>query len=423
MKPSKTTYTIAFLTTGFPPDVSGVSHFNWERAQWFANQGRYRVIVFAPDWQNTLDTLSVPPELAQNLIIERYPSKPWLPYKLTHVPKFSAARQITDKLAKYQPDLIVVTDVERFFLLGSWQLPGREYAKVHNIPYLAEYHTDLYNFSAAYPGWQWLRNLAHSSQLASYLYRRIDRTICSSTSALKSCQDLGIPNACVVPFLGIDVSMYSPNRRNRQVLEKWLSPEERNNKILLFLGRLGFEKRIDLLIKAFALLKNKQPNSSLIIAGDGPDNVVKQLQHLAKQVPNIHFTGFLLGETKANVLASCDVFCSPSPYETFGRTVVEAMASGIPIISVDSGAVSEYIFHGLNGYLVPANDVEELATGIHKVLSSHNTTEITHRALQDATQFSLEQGCKKLHNYYQKLLGVNLDYLDTQVGMSYISQT
>ncbi|MBD0304483.1 MAG: hypothetical protein ICV85_20685 [Tolypothrix sp. T3-bin4] len=131
-------YTLAFLVTGFPPDVSGVSHFNWERAQWLAKQERYRVVVFAPDWQNAPDSTLVPSDLDEKLIIERYPSKPWLPYKLTHVTRFAAARQINERLAYYKPDVIIMTDVERFFLLSTWQLPGKLYAREHQIPYIAE---------------------------------------------------------------------------------------------------------------------------------------------------------------------------------------------------------------------------------------------------------------------------------------------
>lgn len=401
-------HTLVFLVTGFPPDVSGVSLFNWERAQWFARQDQYRVIVFAPDWQQTSETLTIPPDLQKKLVIERYPSKPWIPYPLTYVPRFRAARQIEQRIADYNPDLIVMTDVERFFLLGAWQLPGRRYAKAKQIPYIAEYHTDLYNFSASYPGWQWLRQAARSSQLASYLYRRIDATVCSSVAASQSCQELGISNVQTIPFLGIDVSTYSPARRNRKWLKLWLNEKEQRNKVLLFLGRLGFEKRVDLLIQAFAKLRIQQPNCSLIIAGDGPDAVVDSLKRMAEPIPNIYFTGFLLGDMKANVLASCDLFCSPSPYETFGRTVVEAMASGLPVVTVNSGAVSEYILDQVNGYLVPPNDAEELANGIYRVLGS-NSTSVVQRALEDAKQFSLEQGCKNLSNYYQQLLDIKQD--------------
>jgi glycosyltransferase involved in cell wall biosynthesis len=396
---SDSVYTLVFLVTAFPPEVSGSSHFNWARAQWFAKQGMYRVIVFAPDFQKGPDSLVVD----NNLIIERYPSKRWIPYKLTYVPTFSAARQISKKIAFYKPDLIAMTDVERYFLLSAWQLPGRRFAKEHQIPYLAEYHTDVYNFSSTYPGWQWLRNFVRKTRLLSYLYHQLDTTICPSKAASKSCQEVGIKNTDVVRFFGTDISSYNPNRQNRKWLKPWLSHKEQNNKILGFLGRLGFEKRVDLLIEAFGKLKRKHHDYSLVIVGDGPADVVNQLKRLAQGIPDIHFTGFLLGETKANVLASFDVFCSPSPYETFGLTGVEAMASGVPVVTVKSGGVSEYMLDGVNGYLVPPDDVEALANCLEKVLSSDNT-EVIQRALQDANQYSDEQGCQNLNNYYQKLL-------------------
>jgi glycosyltransferase involved in cell wall biosynthesis len=82
---------------------------------------------------------------------------------------------------------------------------------------------------------------------------------------------------------------------------------------------------------------------------------------------------------------------------------VEAMASGVPVVTVKSGGVSEYMLDGVNGYLVPPDDVEALANCLEKVLSSDNT-EVIQRALQDANQYSDEQGCQNLNNYYQKLL-------------------
>lgn len=398
--------TLAFIVTAFPPEVSGSAHFNWARVQWFAKQGMYRVIVFAPDGQNQeLDSQLVEADLDSKLMIERYPSKPWIPYKLTRVPKFLSAHQISKKLAEYRPDLIIMTDVERFFLLSAWRIPGVSYAKNHAIPYMAEYHTDVYNFSATYPGWQWLRSIIRNLRLTSYLYHQLDRTICPSVAASKSCEEMGIRNAHIVRFFGTDISTYNPTRRDRRCLEPWLSDREKDNQVFIFLGRLGFEKRVDLLIEAFARLQSRKPNISLLIVGDGPDNVVSQLKRLAQQVENIHFTGFMLGEMKANLLASCDAFCSPSPYETFGLTVVEAMASGIPIVTVNSGGVSDYIVDGVNGYLVPPDDVEALANCLEQVLVSNNTA-IIQRALQDANQFSVEQGCQNLHDYYQEVLSL-----------------
>jgi len=158
-----------------------------------------------------------------------------------------------------------------------------------------------------------------------------------------------------------------------------------------------------LLIEAFAQIKNRDDNYSLIIAGDGPISTVNKLKILAKSIPNIHFTGFIHGDAKANLLASCDIFCNPSPYETFGRTVVEAMASGIPVVAVNSGAVSEYMINKVNGYLFQHDNVEEFASTIHEALSNDNAG-IIQKALQDAAQFSSEQGSRNINDYYRQLL-------------------
>ncbi len=395
-------YTLAFIFTTFPPEVSGSAQYNWERVQWLAEQGIYRVVVLAPDFQKTSSLPSVPSDLKERLIIESYPSKPWLFYKLTYCPTIAAVRHINKRLAYYKPQLISLVDVEKAFLFGSWQFPGRGYAKENQISYITEYHTDYYNFSGSYPAWRFLRDI-FTRPLTNYLYHQFDASIVPSKLVDNNLQQMGIQNSIFIPFYGIDISLYSPNRRNRNCLEPWLSDDEKDNKILLFLGRLSLEKRVDLLIEAFAKLKHRHDNYSLIIAGDGPSTAVSNLKSLAKPIPNIHFTGFILGEAKANLLASCDIFCNPSPYETFGRTVVEAMASRIPVVTVNSGAVSEYMIDSVNGYLVQPDNVEEFASTIEKVLSNDSTA-IIQNALRDAERLSSKQGCRNINDYYQQLL-------------------
>lgn len=404
------THTLAFIFTSFPPEVSGTAILNWQRVQWFAKQGIYRVVVLAPDWQG-VDLPLVPPDLKKSLIVETYSSIPWRPYKLHYVPTLAAAREINEKLVYYKPNLITVMDVESYFWYSTWRLPGRDYAKKHNIPYIAEYHTDYYNHLLTYPGGKWLRDLVWKP-VSRYLYNQCDITLAISPTSSKCLQQLEVSNFLTVRMNGIDVCEFSPNRRNRKCLEPWLTAQEQDNKVLLFLGRLASEKRVDLLIEAFARLKPKQNNYSLIIAGDGPVEVVQQLQHLAEPISNIHFIGFIKGENKANLFASCDVFCSPSPYETFGLTVLEAMASGIPVVSVNSGGVSDYLIDGVNGYLVVPDDIEQLTNAIKKAFSKNNTKMIE-RALQDIKQFSVEQGFQNLNNYYQQLLEVQIEnYLE-----------
>ncbi|MFN6487313.1 MULTISPECIES: glycosyltransferase [unclassified Nostoc] len=396
-------YTLVYIFTTFPPEVSGSARFNWERVQWLAKQEKYRVVVLTNHWEEA-DVPTVPPGLEKNLIIETFPSKPWIVYNLLRVPTFSAARLIRQRLAYYQPDIITVVDLEGLFFFSTWHLVGRNYARKHGIPYITEYRTDYYSIiqSSTYPAWNLVKEL-FVKPISIYLYHQCDATLAISPAASRSLKQLGISNAHQVLVRGVDLSALNPSRRNRKCLEPWLTAQEQNNKVIFFLGRVAFEKRIDLLIQAFARLKPRQEKFSLIIAGDGPVDIVNKLKRLAQPIPNIHFIGFIFGETKANLLASCDVFCSPSPYETFGGAMVEAMASGIPVVSVNSGGVSDYMIDGVNGYLVPPNDVDGLTNALEKALSDDNT-EIIQKALQDAQQLSSEQGCQNLDNYYQQLL-------------------
>lgn len=394
-------HTLAFLFTTFPPEVTGSAYYNWERVKWLARHGDYRIVVLAPDWQGKVVLPTVPEECADRLIIEPYPSKPWLIYNLLQVPTFSAANQIRDCLARYQPDLITVVDIERLFWFGTWHLPGRNYARKHQIPYITEYHTDYYSHLGTYAGGKWIREL-FLKPINQYLYHQCDQSIAVSASSSKGLQNLGVTNARLIRIYGLSLSMYSPARRDRKWFEPWLTPAEQDHKVILFLGRIASEKRVDVLIEAFAELKTRYRKCSLIIVGDGPAEVVQKLRRLAEPVDNIHFTGFIQGEMKANLLASCDVYCSPAPHETFGLTIVEAMASGVPVVTVKSGGVAEYVVDGVNGYLIPPNDSEKLARGIENVLISDNAT-IVEQGLRSTHELSLEKGCENLDDYYQEL--------------------
>ena len=397
-------YNLAFLFTTFPPEVTGSAIYNWERVQWLARQGTYRLLVLVPEWQIPIP--SPPPELADRLRIETYPSRPWPLYKLLRAPTLAAARYIRQRVAEFEPDLITVLDIERLFWFGTWHLPGRRYAKQHQIPYISEYHTDYYNHLSTYPGGKILRNLL-VKPISSYLYQQCDQTLAISAAACRSLKEIDVTNTHLLPMYGLDLTGFSPSYQDCHCFAPWLSPEASNHKIILFLGRLALEKRVEILIEAFAHLQTTHSYSqcSLIIAGDGPENAVNQLKQLAKPISHIHFTGFVEGATRSRFLASADVYCSPAPYETFGRTPIEAMASGTPVVTVNSGGVSDYIQEGINGYLVPPDDIKALSRTLEKTLQSKNT-EMIQRAMADAMQFSLDQTCQNLDVYYQEILTI-----------------
>jgi phosphatidylinositol alpha 1,6-mannosyltransferase len=109
-------------------------------------------------------------------------------YRLTRVPRAGARAVIERALDEAQPDAVVLTDVERAFFFASWCLPGLRWAREHDVPYVAHYHTDFDNFARRYPGWRRLRRLTRP--VTRYLYRQVDATICATSSAAQQMREL-----------------------------------------------------------------------------------------------------------------------------------------------------------------------------------------------------------------------------------------
>ncbi|MFZ5650095.1 MAG: glycosyltransferase, partial [Bacillota bacterium] len=115
--------------------------------------------------------------------------------------------------------------------------------------------------------------------------------------------------------------------------------------VLLYVGRLAPEKDLDILIRSFGNLNKYHPGTHLVITGAGP--LEAGLKREAP--PNVTFTGYLHGEELAEAYASSDIFLFPSTTETYGNVILEAMASGLPVVAPCSGGVKENLFNLYNG--------------------------------------------------------------------------
>ncbi len=117
---------------------------------------------------------------------------------------------------------------------------------------------------------------------------------------------------------------------------------------LFTLGRLSKEKSVDVLLKAFLRLVGGHPKARLVIAGDGPHRraLTKRYAH-----PRIIFTDWKRGEELSALLASADVFALPSSTETLSLISMESMASGVPVLAMNSGGVTEVVSNGMTGLL------------------------------------------------------------------------
>ena len=135
---------------------------------------------------------------------------------------------------------------------------------------------------------------------------------------------------------------------------------------LLYVGRVSKEKNLEILVKVFRSLVQSGEKVNLFIVGDGPYR--EEMEQALTETPTI-FMGYVEGEALAEVYASCDLFVFPSTTDTFGNVVLEAQASGLPVIVTDCGGPQENIIPGKTGLIVEGNSEKSLLDGIQTLLS------------------------------------------------------
>ena len=174
---------------------------------------------------------------------------------------------------------------------------------------------------------------------------------------------------------GVDLSEFSPGQPKKKVLEKYGIKAEVSKRIL-YIGRVDPEKSISNVIYAFLQALKKVPEAELVVVGDGIDLPhLKKLAHELGLEPKIKFTGKILPPDLVEVYRAGTVFATASETETQGIVLIEAAATGLPLIAVDKGAVSELCQNKKNGELCQPKDIEGMAEAMVKILTDEKLRE------------------------------------------------
>lgn len=163
----------------------------------------------------------------------------------------------------------------------------------------------------------------------------------------------------IIP-VGIDLANYkAPARRS----------DRRKNKTIFYVGRLENRKGVKYLLRAFHLLQEKDPITSLVIAGDGPEREKLEMMVKDLDIKNVTFLGYITEKEKKKYLRSADIFCAPALYgESFGLVLLEAMASGLVTVAGNNPGYAG-VMSGLGGIsLVDPKDSDEFARRLHLLL-------------------------------------------------------
>jgi len=198
-----------------------------------------------------------------------------------------------------------------------------------------------------------------------WYYEQMDIVFVPSKATMNQLVQNGFtPDKIKVFPRGIDIQRFHPRFRNQDI---WKNFSNNGGTKLLYVGRVSKEKGLDLLIDAYLFVKERHKNTRLIVVGDGP-----YLGALKAKCEGsgITFTGPLEGEELSSVYASADIFVFPSSTDTFGNVVLEAQASGIPVVVADEGGPSENLEAGRTGLVFKAGSSFALVKAIEELLES-----------------------------------------------------
>jgi len=198
---------------------------------------------------------------------------------------------------------------------------------------------------------------------------------------------------------GVDTTKFNPEYRNEHLRQQLGGSDKL---LFLYVGRISAEKEIDTLLESIKLSNEKIGDKvNFVFTGLGPYSEVLE----KCGIQNILLTGPKNGKELYEIYASCDAFVFPSGTETFGNVLLEAMASGLATLSVDSGGVLDFAKDNYNSVVCEHKNIKSIADGIVKLAENEDLRKtLAKGSLDTAEKRSWNSIFSKLINDYQKLI-------------------
>jgi len=291
-------------------------------------------------------------------------------------------------LKRFSPDVIHAVNP---FILGPY---GATYARRNKVPLVASYHTNVAAYTRFY-GLGFAENFTRSWTRIWHNRARVN--LCTSDATRQYLFKEGIKNVRLWPQ-GVDARLFHPSRASQEWRER-LSGGDPDAKVMLYVGRLAPEKGIEGLRAAL----EAHPNARLAIVGKGPAQ--EDLKKAFAGTPTV-FTGQILGEQLAAAYASADLFVFPSTTETLGMVMIEALASGLPVVAAKSGASHEVVTEGRDGLLYEPGSTASMTATVRRLLSDDALRKGMGLAAREAAE-GRDWGAstKTLRGYYEEAIG------------------
>lgn len=334
---------IAIFSEVYWPMVSGVG-VTLDRLVSALHERGHQVRVYSASYPLPAGTPERPEaHRSSSIPLFLYPDVQWA---------FPRQQEIVADLARFRPDVVHVATE---FAMG---LAGLKAAGQLGLPLLASAHTDYEKYAARYGvrwvlgmGWVYLR----------WFYSHAEKVLVPSRLFQQTLAQRGVTHTGLWTR-GVDPRHFHPGFRSEAYRARFgVGPDDL---LVTYIGRLAREKDLQGLVRSWTALRSVRRNAQLVLVGQGP--MAEGLRR--RPVPGVHLTGLLAGRELSEAYASADVFVFPSATETFGNSLLEAMASGLPSLAVSAGGVMEFARGGENALLVRPQDHPALTEGLRRLL-------------------------------------------------------
>jgi len=317
---------IGIVSETWPPEVNGVALTVHGLAAGLAARG-HRVDLVRPRQPEAGEVEpGIDEWLTRGLSMPRYPGvRLGLP----------AGRALHRRWRQQRPDVVYIATE------GPLGWSALRTARRLRIPVATGFHTRFDHYARHY-------DIAWTAPLVrGYLgrfHRRAAATLVPTVALADELQSLDVHNACLLRR-AVDTRLFHPDQRDPALRTRW--GVEGDGPVVLYVGRIAPEKNLALAVRAFEAIRQRLPAARYVWVGDGPERAALQAAH-----PDFVFAGVQRGEELARHYASADLFPFPSLSETFGNVILEALASGLPVVAYNEGAAREHLHDGIDGYRI-----------------------------------------------------------------------
>lgn len=387
---------ILFGTDLFYQNVSGSANFVTQLAKGLIAKG-HEVFIIAPSktFKNTVakeDNITV--YGIRSVVIPEmiYPSS-------FRIPVTAGSNKIKTIIKEVNPDLINIQD---HFMIGS--KIAKEGKKL-GIPLVGTNHFLPENFiHYLYPP-KFAKNLVKKLAWKVFVrvYKHLDVITTPTKTAASLIKDLGLKNPIIPISNGVDLKKFNPENNGDYLKKRYKIPS--SNPVVLFVGRLDKEKKIDVLIRAFADVL-PSVRAKLVIAGKGTErsNLVKLTKRLGID-KDVMFTGFVSEKDLPFLYRIADVFAIASIAELQSIATMEAMASGLPIVAARVIALPELVYDGKNGYLFNDGDIQSLTSRMLEIITNPALQKkMSEESLRIIKSHDMNKTIKSYEDIYNRLI-------------------